>query len=128
MAITDDSPISALKLSKHLTDDLTRRNISTVGHLVRHSHEYYVSLLTRQWLDELDAAIAKHSLKLPHPSGIRQVCTACPACPDCGNPRAREAKQVVTDYRGRQKHVGFVETEPCDGCNAYHRELTGATT
>jgi hypothetical protein len=37
-------------------------------------------------------------------------------------PRATEAKQVVTNYRGRAKHV-TAEGDPCDDCDTYHRDL-----
>lgn len=129
MTLATDSPIEALKLPKVAVSTLTNHNIRTVAALTAHSRAYYAGLVwLRQYLPDIDAALAQHGLDYAPDGGRPNQCKTCTTCQDCGGLRAVDARNVVTDYRGRAKHNGFADAAPCESCDEYHRDLVATRT
>lgn len=127
MAITNETPISELGLTTQAPKNLADDGITTVGQLLTYRRSAVAKIrgMGDTRMADLDRALQLRGLWYGKPipvHGTYPTCTACPACPDCGMPRATEAKSVVVDLRGRDKHI-TAPGEPCDNCDTYHRQL-----
>lgn len=127
MAVTADTPIADLGLTTQAPKNLDAEGITTVGQLLTYRRFAIAEIrgMGESRMADLDRALQLSGLWYGQPlvvHGTYLTCTACPACTDCGMPRATEAKHVVVDWRGRAKH-STAPGDPCDGCDAYHREL-----
>lgn len=129
MAITAVTPITDLGLTTQAPKHLADEGITTVGQLILRRRSAIAGLrgMGETRMADLDRALQLRGLCYGKPIVVHAewpTCTECPACPDCGMPRATDARNVVGDWRGRAKHA-TAPGEPCDGCDAYHRQLVG---